>query len=431
MDLSNGHAGDTFNLGGDVVDDLQRANGLDPRRGRGAERRHDLGQADHRRRHRHHRHPGHDLTPSLPGAIDLVGTTVVHGTSGSAANFTWVGRHKGFVDYELQFFSGPVNWNIVGLPSHAAFEMLKAPAIAQDFWRRTGDAWSARDRRSATAWGLCPAPRGEGWEMWAGPGGGENIGRDETFTVGGLGFRQPGHRSSWRGFQMGGDNLTSKNWLWGFTGGFWSRTPASAWTRTPSTSPAGTPGSMPASPRARSSPTACSRATGMTSRPTCTRFRPMRPSRARPGGPRARWAGAWGPRRLYLEPLADLAWTSTRLDDAKFPAQATTFTFGNATSLSGSIGGRVGGRGVALPYVGLYAAQEFDGKNDMTMITGAGCPFCQLYVDHRPEAGLLERADFGFTTTSWNGLEGFLKGEAEFGGHTDGFTGRLGVRWRW
>ena len=40
-------------------DDLERANGLDPRRRCGAERRHRLGQADHRRGHRDHRHPGH------------------------------------------------------------------------------------------------------------------------------------------------------------------------------------------------------------------------------------------------------------------------------------------------------------------------------------------------------------------------------------
>ena len=39
--------------------------------------------------------------------------------------------------------------------------------------------------------------------------------------------------------------------------------------------------------------------------------------------------------------------------------------------------------------------------------------------------------DFGFTTKSWGGLEGFLKGEAVFGDDASGVTGRLGVRWRW
>ena len=63
------------------------------------------------------------------------------------------------------------------------------------------------------------------------------------------------------------------------------------------------------------------------------------------------------------------------------------------------------------------------------MMTGAGCPSCMTLEDQRP--GSYGKADLGFTTTSWNGLEGFLKGEAEFGNHVDGFTGRLGVRWRW
>src|SRR5262249_38750031 len=100
-------------------------------------------------------------------------------------------------------------------------------------------------------------------------------------------------------------------------------------------------------------------------------------------------------------------------------------------SLRGSIGARVGGQwGSVMPYVGLYWAEEFDGENRMTMITGGGCADCAFTVeDERP--GSYGRADFGFTTTSWNGLEGVLKGEAGFGGHGDGFTGRLGVRWRW
>jgi outer membrane autotransporter protein len=138
-----------------------------------------------------------------------------------------------------------------------------------------------------------------------------------------------------------------------------------------------------------------------------------------------------GTTHLYLEPLADLAWTTTHLDNANFPTQMTSFTFGNAESFRGSIGARVGGQwGQILPYVGLYAAQEFDGNNKMTMITSGGCPgACMSIEDTKP--GAYGRADFGFTTTSWNGLEGFLKGEAEFGSHTEGFTGRLGVRWKW
>ena len=138
-----------------------------------------------------------------------------------------------------------------------------------------------------------------------------------------------------------------------------------------------------------------------------------------------------GSPHLYLEPLADIYWTTTHLDNANFPAQATTFTYGNANSSRGSIGARLGGQwGSIMPYVGLYAVDTFEGDNKMTMITSGGCPSaCMSIEDTKP--GTYGRADVGFTTTSWNGLEGFLKGEAEFRSHVDGFTGRLGVRWRW
>ena len=164
-----------------------------------------------------------DTTPASPGTLNFVGTTVAHGTSGSASNFTWVGRTKGFINYELQFFSGPVDWNIVALPSNAAFEMLKAPEMAQDFWRRTGDAWTAREQEVRDSmWGSTPPTRGEGWEMWAQAQiGGERLDRIETFDVQGMSFSPNlSTDTDWRGFQMGGDNWTSKNWLWGFTGGF-------------------------------------------------------------------------------------------------------------------------------------------------------------------------------------------------------------------
>ena len=63
------------------------------------------------------------------------------------------------------------------------------------------------------------------------------------------------------------------------------------------------------------------------------------------------------------------------------------------------------------------------------MMTGTGCPSCATLTDTRP--GTYERATFGFTTTEWSGLQGFAQGDADFGGHTQGFTGRMGVRWRW
>jgi outer membrane autotransporter protein len=133
---------------------------------------------------------------------------------------------------------------------------------------------------------------------------------------------------------------------------------------------------------------------------------------------------------LYFEPVADISWTSTHLDDAGFQNISTTFSFGDSSTTRGSIGARAGGQwGSILPYVGIYAVDEWDGNAKVTMVTGSGCPSCMTIDDVRP--GSYGKVDFGFTTTSWNGLEGFVKGEDEFGSHVDGFIGRLGVRWRW
>ena len=102
-----------------------------------------------------------DVSPGSPAALNFVGTTVVHATSGAPGAFTWVGHEKGFVDYELEAFTvaGGVNYNIVGLPGNAAFEFLKVPQMGQDFWRRSGDAWTAREQEVRDSmWGPPPPP---------------------------------------------------------------------------------------------------------------------------------------------------------------------------------------------------------------------------------------------------------------------------------
>ena len=119
------------------------------------------------------------------------------------------------------------------------------------------------------------------------------------------------------------------------------------------------------------------------------------------------------------------------LDNANFAAQATTFAYPDASQSRGEIGGRLGGQmGSVMPYVGVYAVDVFSQDNKFNMITAPSCPgACMELTDVKP--GDYAKTDFGFTIASWGGLEGFLKGEALFGNHTEGFSGRLGVRWHW
>jgi hypothetical protein len=373
-----------------------------------------------------------DVSLSSIGTVNLTGTVVVDATSGTASNFTWAGRHKGFIDYELQFFAGPVTWNIVALPDKAAFEMLKAPQMAQDFWRHTGDAWSAREQEVRDSlWGPTPT-RGEGWEMWAqAQAGGENQTHAESFDVGGMSFTPNlSTASDWRGFQMGGDNRTAGNWLWGFTGGFLEQNTRFRADHNSFDTTGWNVGAYAGYTSGRFFLNGLVKGDWFDLKANMVSAPSLETSSGNSWGAKAETGFRFGGAGFYLEPMADLAWNSTHLDDAGFKALDTTFTFGTATSLRGSVGARLGGSwGSILPYVGLYAVQEFDEKNRVTMLTGSGCPSCFSLTDTRP--GAYERADFGFTTTSWNGLEGFLQGDAEFGGHTDGFTGRVGVRWSW
>ncbi len=322
----------------------------------------------------------------------------------------------------------------MALPGQAAFEMLKAPEMAEDFWRRTGDAWSAREQEVRDSmWGSAPPTRGEGWEMWAQAQiGGERLDRTESFDVHGLTFTPNlSTDTDWRGFQMGGDNWTSKNWLWGFTGGFLEQNSIFHTDKNSFDITGWNVGAYTGFTSGSFFANALLKADWYDVKANMHTVPALETFSGDTWGAKGEMGFRLGSTHLYFEPLADLAWTTTHLDNANFPAQVTSFTFGNSQDLRGSIGGRVGGQwGSLLPYVGLYAAEEFDGNNKMTMITSGGCPgACMSIQDTKP--GAYGKADFGVTTTSWNGLEGFLKGEAEFGSKTNGFIGRLGLRWRW
>jgi outer membrane autotransporter protein len=132
---------------------------------------------------------------------------------------------------------------------------------------------------------------------------------------------------------------------------------------------------------------------------------------------------------MFFEPIASLAWTTTDIDG--FSASGASVTFDDADSLIGKAGARLGGtfgsgNVVWTPYIGVYAVEEFDGENGLSFTSG---PTTISFQDEG--RGSWGQVDFGFTAQTFYGLEGFLKGEWNFGGDADGGAGRLGVRWRW
>ena len=372
------------------------------------------------------------------GALNFTGVTVAQAASGQASNFTWSGEHKGFVDYQLAFNAANVTWNIVGLPDKAAFEMLKAPAMAQSFWQRSGDAWTGREQDVRDSLRADKPTRATGWESWGQVlTGGETLNHNATFSVGGFGFSPNlATDSRWYGFQTGADYLTSKNLLLGVTGGYldqrshfsadsdaldlkgWNLGAYAGWAK----------GRFFANGLVKAD--LYDVKADLRSVPAEQTFSGDTLGAKGEVGFRAVTKG-----KLYVEPVVDLAWTSTHLLNAGFVAQDASFNYGDATSLRGSIGARAGGQWRSVrPYVGVYLGQEFAGDNKMTMLTGVAehCgETCDASLqDVKP--GGFTRVDFGVSSaTAWRGFDWYLKGESEVGGHATGTAGQAGVRWRW
>jgi hypothetical protein len=384
----------------------------------------------------------HDATPSAPASINVVGVPVVVANNGGPAGaFTMAVYHKGFVNYEL--VDPAATWLLLGVPASNAFELLKAPAFGQDFWRRSADAWSAREQEVRDSmWGSAPPTRAPGWEAWAQAyvGDQDDTRPTQTVSVGGVSFTPGlGSNTDWRGFQMGGDQLTTNNWLWGFTAGFaeqnsrfrtlqpvlggtipvvhddvdiqgWNIGVYGGWT------------------------SGMFFVNGLLKSDWFTVNANMPSAGAQKDFDGETWGAKgeagfrFGSPSFYLEPLADIDWTTTHLSHVTLAGN--TFTWPDSTSSKGEIGARMGGQwGSILPYLGVYAVDNWSGNNKMTLITGV-CPgACMSVEDTAP--GSYGKADFGFTITNWHGLEGYLKGEALFGNHVQGETGRLGVRWHW
>ena len=374
-----------------------------------------------------------DLAAAQNGALDLVGVVVVDATSGPASAFTLDGGpiQKGFVSYDLIFDPANFDWRLLGLPSEEALQMVKLGYGAQEYWRHTADAWSNRMGEVRDAQGAASPTRADGWEMW-----GQALvgGREETSTptyTFGLATLTPNLSTdaSWRGFQMGADNLQG-SLLYGITGGFqqqdldfqsggngfdfegWNLGGYAGW----SSGPVFVNGLLKAD--------VFTVDVNMRSLPAMTHLD------GTTWGAKLEAGARFGGLGLWVEPKADVSWSNTDLDDAVFPAYATSFRFEDTVSLQGSLGARVGGTwGSISPFVGLWAVNEFEGENGMTMMTGPGCPSCMSIKDQ--PVGSFGKLEYGFTVLNWNGLEGFVKGETRFNGDVEGTDLNLGVRWRW
>jgi outer membrane autotransporter protein len=380
-----------------------------------------------------------DTLAGTPGALNFGGILVVDSANGaqSGSAFTMDNIDKGFIEYSLIFDAATDNFLIVGLPDDEVFELLGAMSASQDFWSRSGDAVSARwqELRDANGSGSMSAGpggmgRSDGWELWMQAHGGyegwENV---ESFSLGGFTFASDlTEQTDWRGFQFGFDNLQG-DMLWGLTMGFtqqettfdfdhnsfdiegWNIGGYAGWASNGFFLNALLKGDF------------YEVDANFHTLPSIFTFDGITWGAKGELGYRFD-GGGW-----FFEPSASLAWSSTDLDSVT--DSGATIDFDNADSLVAKAGARIGGTygsgdAIWTPFIGAYWVDEMEGDNDMTFTTGV------TSISFTDEGrGNYGQAEFGINFQSFYGLEGFVKGEWNFGGDADGGAARLGVRWRW
>lgn len=423
VDLRNGHTGDVLAMPGAVFTGTGASRlGVDANLETGTADQLQIGDAT-----------GVNLIQvNNLGGLGAIGTsvTVVDSTADmTGTEFALDGGSidQGFVRFQLVFDAATDQFRLLGAPDTEVFQQIRTVGAVQDFWNHSADTWFARTQEIRDAQGSASPTRSEGWEMWAqAHAGSDSFSSTRTFSFGAPAVTTTenlGTDSSWRGFQMGADHM-SGNMLWGVTGGFiqqdtdfannngldiegWNLGAYAGWNS----------GGLFVNGLIKAdwvSVDANIASAGM-----------IATMDGHAWGAAGEVGFRFGGTGFFVEPVASLAWSSTTLDG--FSSPVVDFDFDDGTSLRGQVGARVGGSwGAIQPFAGLYAVEEFDGENQVTVTSGATT---LVFTDEqRPTYG---KADFGFNILGWGGLEGFVKGEALFGDDASGFTGRLGVRWRW
>lgn len=142
-----------------------------------------------------------DLGAGLPTQFNMSGIRVVTANSTTAGAFVLAGGpiDKGFVRFELVRDSAN-NWDVVGVPTAASFELVRAGAEAEKYWRLSSDVWADQMRHAVTKPGLAS------WlQIYS---GGETDKSNPTYaeTVAGNAVTftpDLSVRNSWYGFQLG------------------------------------------------------------------------------------------------------------------------------------------------------------------------------------------------------------------------------------
>jgi hypothetical protein len=137
--------------------------------------------------------------------------------------------------------------------------------------------------------------------------------------------------------------------------------------------------------------------------------------------------------RYYIEPLATLSYSTTKIDDLALPAVATTVQFGTGTSFKGAIGTRFGGvitedrQYVLETNVTAKWWNQFNGNNTVSFVN-LGPTFTLNDVFTRSYAEVAFDLDWLNKTSGWSA---FAKVGTKFNKDFITNTAKGGVRYSW
>ena len=337
---------------------------------------------------------------------------------------------EGLVTYGLEFDPASNSFVVQALPGATSFELIKAGAAAQDFWLRSAEAWTSRLLAARDGAAAGTAQPGDG--VWIqGHAGGLDFSNSGRFELaGGTVDRDMSTESGWTGVQAGYDRVWQTgagHMLAGATAGYTNYSldfTSSAGRYELSGANVGIHGALWHGRFFAGGLVKFDRFSG-----------DLRTSQASLGGDvkgnshGARIeAGLRFGDGFWIEPVAGITWTRSRLDD--FHAGQAQASFESATSLQSRVGLRAGGSTVVsgatlVPSLAVYAIDERRGQNATVLRMGNG--------DNRAidtPHGDYARAEAALTLVAGN-VELFLRGGADFGSGTDGFDARAGLRWAW
>ncbi len=368
-----------------------------------------------------------DVGAGLPGQFNFTGIQVVSGTSSTSNAFSLAGGaiQKGFVDYVL--VQQGSNYDLYGVPSASAFELVRAGAEAERYWRRSGDVWAEQ---------MLGSDLKQGGSVWVQVfGGGETNNSRPTYSFGAPAFTASpvlDVRDSFGGVQAGYD-WGHGDWGLGFTGGYTEQDGKVKSTGDTLDLKGGDVGLYARFAnksgffaQALAKVDRYSVDFGLASLAGAPGFNGTTYGVDLQAGYRA----TSGP--LFFEPILGVSVTHTDLDGFSASVGGVAASYGGGDSAYGKVGLRAGwtslssGSWKLSPYVGADWEGEMSGRPHVTLGSGGS----SFTFEDAAEGGRA-RVELGVAGVGPGGFSAFAKIEGLTGDNVSGANARAGLAWRW